>query len=93
MVILNKDLVVEVSQSNYTLMLDKHKQDKKGNPVYETLGYYCTLAGAVRGARDYCIKKRLEEHEHSLCEAINEMQKITDEWRDLLHSSVKEKGR
>lgn len=84
MVILNNDLIVEVSQNNYTLILDKHKQDKKGNPVYETLGYFGTLAGAVYGAREYCIKKKLSENAYELRDAIAEIQRANREFLDML---------
>lgn len=84
MVLLKNDIYIETSPNNYTLMLDKHKADKKGKPVYEVLGYYMSFAGAVYGAREYCIKKRLAESEYTLREAIEEIQKITDEFASLL---------
>ena len=43
MITLIHDLVIRVDKHNYTLMLDRHKQDKKGEPIYETLGYFGTL--------------------------------------------------
>lgn len=89
MVTLIHDLVVDVSQGNYTLMLDRHKLDKKGNPVYETLGYYCTLAGAVKGARDYCVKKRLSEMDFNLPKAIHEMNLVDSEFSDLLRKAIR----
>lgn len=90
MITLKHDLVVDVSQNNYTLMLDKHKQDKNGNPLYETLGYYNTLTGAVNGARDYCVRKNLASDVYSLRGAVDEMKRITDEFVNLLRENTGE---
>lgn len=90
MVILKHDLIVDVSQNNFTLMVDKRKLDKKGNPVYETLGYYNTLAGAVYGARDYCIRKSLSDCAYDLPEAIKEIKRITAEFVELLQEKMGE---
>lgn len=90
MIILTHDLVVNVSDYNYTLMLDKHTVDKNGKPVYDTLGYYTNLAGAVSGARDYCIKKRLGDMVCDLRGAIDEMTKITNEFLNLLREKTGE---
>lgn len=84
MITLIHDCVVEVSQHNYTLMLDKHKQDKNGKPLYETLGYYHTLTGAVNGAKDYFIKKRLSIDTYTLDKAIEVIKQINKEFIDLL---------
>ena len=84
MIILKHDLVVDTDGYDYTLMLDKHKVDKKGEPVYDTLSYHGSLTGAVRSARDYCVKKRLNEEVFTLSEAVEEMASITDEFMALL---------
>lgn len=90
MVTLIYDLLVDVSDISYTLMIDKHKLDKKGKPIYEIVGYYNTLPGAVNGARNYCIKKQLGSGIHSLDEAVNEMKRITDEFLNLLREKTGE---
>ena len=84
MIILIHDLVIGVDTNNYTVMLDKHKQDKNGNPIYEKLGYYGTLESAVNAARKYCIKKRLGSNIHTLTDAIEIMKSITEEFSNLL---------
>ena len=88
MVYLKHDLFIDVSQNNYTLMLDKHKLDKNGNAVYEPLGYFCTLAGAVHGARDYCIKKRLGDVALELRGAIEEILRIDMEFYKMLRGEM-----
>jgi hypothetical protein len=92
MVTLTQDLVVGVSASNYTLMIDKHMLDKKGNPKYETLGYYGTLASAVSGAREYCIRKKLSSDVYTLEEAIKIIKHTTQEFSELL-SGLENGGR
>lgn len=90
MITLKHDLLIDVSQNNYTLMLDKHKKDKKDKPIYETIGYYHTLTGAVNGARDYCIRKNLECDQYSLREAVSEIKRVTDEFVNLLRENTGE---
>lgn len=84
MITLIYDLVIGVDTNNYTVMLDKHKCDKNGKPIYEKLGYYGTLAGAVDGARKYCIRKQLGSEIHTLTDAIVIMKSITEEFSALL---------
>lgn len=90
MITLKHDCFIDVSQNNYTLMLDKHKQDKNGKPIYETLGYYSTLQGAVSGARDYYIKRQLGADTYTLDKAIEIVQKINKEFFDLLKEVMQE---
>lgn len=78
------DLVIEVDTHNYILMLDKHKQDKNGNKIYDKLGYYGTLESAVQGARKYCIRKQLGTDTRSLVDAIKIIKSTTEEFSRLL---------
>jgi hypothetical protein len=88
MITLIHDLIIDVDECKYTLMLDKHKVDKKGKSVYEVLGYYSNLTTAVHGAREYCIKQHLKSGLYGLYDALNEITKITNEFMNLL----REKG-
>lgn len=92
MITLKHDIVIDVSPNNYTLMLDRHKQDKKGNPLYEILGYYTSLVTAIRSAREYYIRKRLGEEVLPLHEAIEEVRRITDEFEAMLDKALGVKG-
>ena len=47
MIRVNDDYVIDVDSMCYTTKIDKHKTDKKGNPVYEVVGYYKDLDGAI----------------------------------------------
>lgn len=84
MITLIHDLVIDVDTNNYTVMLNKHKCDKNGKPIYEKLGYYGTLESAVNGARKYCIRKQLGSEIHTLTDAIDIMKSITEEFSTLL---------
>lgn len=89
MIVLINDLVVDVTEFNYTLMVDRHKTDKKGKPIYTTLGYYSNLAGAVNGAKEYCIKNELRDGLYDLREAIEKINSISTKFSNLLLSEIK----
>ena len=40
MIRVNDEYVIDVDSMCYTTKIDKHKTDKKGNPVYEVVGYF-----------------------------------------------------
>lgn len=88
MITLIHDLVIDVSLTNFTLMIDKHKTDKKGNALYDTLGYYATLERAILGARDHYIKKCLSESTRTLDEAVETVRQINTEFSDLLSRKI-----
>ena len=88
MIKLIHDYVIDVSDKNYTLMLDKHKQDKKGNAVYETLGFYGRLNGAIQSAKEYCIRRQLTEGIYTLDEALKIIKATSEEFSDLLTKAV-----
>ena len=92
MITLTCDLVIGVDTNNYTLMLDRHREDKNGKPMYEKLGYYGTLVAAVRGARDYCIRKQLESNTNTLSDAIEIINRTTKEFSDLLKKVSENNG-
>ena len=45
------DYYVTGGARDYTLLKDTHREDKNGNTVYKTLGYYGSVANAVEGLR------------------------------------------
>ena len=89
MINLIHDYVVDVDQLNYTLMRDKHKRNKKGIPIYETLGYYSSLEGAILAAKERCTKIYLGTGTHSLHEAIEIIKQVNKEFSDLLKEVLK----
>lgn len=88
MITLIYDFVVDVSQNVYTLMRDKHKKDKNGNPIYETYGYYGKLESAIKAAKEQCIKERICGGVYSLTQAIEIIKKVNNEFCDLLKGAL-----
>lgn len=84
MVKLTDDYFVDVNGTTYTLMLDKHKVDKNGKPETEAVGYYMSLASAVKAAADDRIGHKLANGSYNLAEAVKLIQEITAEFSSLL---------
>lgn len=89
MIKLKHDFVVDSNKNNYILMLDKHKEDEKGRAIYETLGYYSTLEGAIYGAKSILIRMRLRSGVFELEQALEEIRKIHREWVDMLEDVMR----
>ena len=89
MINLIHDYVVDVNQYNYILMIDRHRQDKKGKPVYETLSYHGDLEGAIFAAKRDYVKKQLGEEPCVLDEAIRIINQVHEEFSDLLKEVLK----
>ena len=89
MIKLIHNYVVDVSQYNYTLMIDKLKHNKDGKPVYETVGYYSSLSGAIVAAKENCIKRQFFDSTVSLEEAVQTVNQISQEFSDLLKEVLK----
>lgn len=71
MIKLTNDFVIEVIDRNYILERDMHKNNKKGKPIINILGYYSTLPGAIRACADAMSKEELQKADFSLKEAVN----------------------
>lgn len=78
MIELVNDLVIRVIKYNYVLMVDKHKVDKHGQPVYEIISYHGTLKAALNGALEYLNRKSLEDGTFTLKEAIQKINENHD---------------
>ena len=70
MIRVNEDYVILVDALNYTPCRDNHKIDKKGNPVYKSIGYYSNIEGAVTGIIKDMNSRALEADTYSLQEAL-----------------------
>lgn len=88
MIVLIHDFVVDVSQNVYTLMRDKHKKDKNGNPVYEVFGYYGKLESAIKAAREQRVKECICDDVVSLAQAIDIIKRVNNEFCDLLKGAL-----
>lgn len=88
MIKLTLDMMIDVSMHAYALLLDKHTLDKKGKPMYETLGYYTQLTTAIKAAREFAIRKNLSERDLGLTEAIANINRISKEFEALLYEKL-----
>ena len=70
MIRVNDDYYIRVDSDNYTACRDKHKTDKKGNALYNVVGYYSNLEGALRGIIKDMNARAFESGTHTLQEAL-----------------------
>ena len=84
MVRVNDDYVIEIDNLNYTPCRDCHTVDKKGIPVYRSLGHYSTLEQALKGIIKDMNTRTLAEGEYSVYEAIRIIQQSNDKFTAML---------
>ena len=70
MIRVDNDYYIDVDEQCYTVKIDTHKTDKKGNEVYVIVGYYMNLQNAIKGVIDYQNKKKLKSENYDLKEAL-----------------------
>ena len=70
MIRVDNDYYIDVDEQCYTVKIDTHKTDKKGNEVYVIVGYYKNLQNAIKGVIDYQNKKKLKSENYDLKEAL-----------------------
>ena len=74
----------EAAADCYTVMRDTGKLDKDGNPVYSDRKYPRDLSGAISIVLRETLSERLNEHDMSLVEALNVVNKTHDEFMEVL---------
>ena len=89
MIRVNDDYVIDVDSMCYTTKIDKHKTDKKGNPVYEVVGYYKDLDGAILAVVKSMNRKELSDGVYELKEALEIIQASNEQFETLLKEVVK----
>lgn len=90
MIRINDDYVIDVGENqSYVVKEDKHKENKKGEHVYATLGYYTRLESALLGAKAHMIHKSMGEGEKSLDEAIRAVRDISNEFISVFRNVTK----
>lgn len=90
MIRINDDYVIDVGENqSYVVKEDKHKENKKGEHVYVTLGYYTRLESALLGAKSHMIHKSMGEGEKSLDEAIRAVRDISNEFISVFRRVTK----
>lgn len=90
MIRVNDNYVIDVDSMCYTAKIDKHKTDKKGNPVYEVVGYYKDLDGAVLAIVKSMNRSKLSEGVHDLKTALGIIQASNEQFEKLLREVVKD---
>lgn len=83
MIQINDDLCIKADNDgnvSYTLMLDKHKEDKFGKPIFTTLGYYTSLESVLKGAKSYMVHETIANNDYSLDEAIRAVRDLSNEF-------------
>lgn len=79
MIQVNDDYLIEIDSCNYTVKRDLHRVSTKidkvtgedvRTPVYSTVGYFGTLAGAIKGVIDDMNRTQLKNGEYELQEAL-----------------------
>lgn len=88
MVRVNEQYVIDVDERNYTVKLDKHKTDKKGNPIYDVCGYYGTLETAIKGVIGSMNKSKLSQGTHTLEEAVKIVCENNKQFEEMLERAV-----
>lgn len=84
MIIVDKNYCIDVDKNCYTVKIDKHKKDKKGEKIYETVGYFTTLAGAIKGIINSMNKGKFNEGTYTLEEAIKVIVESNEHFEKLL---------
>ncbi len=73
------DYYVTGGARDYTLLKDTHREDKNGNTVYKTLGYYGSVANAVEGLRKTLCRELTAGNNMELYEAVRAFKRIVKE--------------
>ena len=89
MIQVDKNYVIDIDKYNFTVKIDKHKEDKNGEPVFELVGYYNSFESAIVGVIKSMEKRKLSRGTHTLEEALQIVQKNNDQFTKLLKKVVK----
>lgn len=89
MIQVDKNYIIDVDKHCYTVKIDKHREDKNGNPVYDVWGYYSSLENAIKGVIDAMNTAKLKRGTHDLEKALQIVQKTNDQFTKLLKKAVK----
>ena len=89
MIRVNENYCIDVDEKCYTVKIDKHKEDKNGNPIFETVGYFSSLESAIKGVIISMNRKQLKEGVHSLVEALGIIHENNRKLCELLEQVTK----
>lgn len=90
MIIVNEKYCIDVDKNCYTVKIDKHKTDKNGEKIYETVGYFTSLAGAIKGIINSINKSKFNEGTYTLEEAVKTVMESNEHFERLLEKVMGE---
>lgn len=90
MIIVNENYCIDVDKNCYTVKIDKHKTDKSGEKIYETVGYFTSLHGAIKGVINSMNKSKFNECTYTLEEAIKTVMDSNEHFEKILKKVVGE---
>jgi len=90
LITLINDYVIDVSDMSYTVEIDLHKKNKQDVNMYNVIGYYGSLVGAIKASCESMCKQDLSECTYTLTDAINIIQKNTEVFSKLLSDNIPE---
>ena len=90
MIKINDEYFIKSELYDFALLRDLHTTNKKGVPIYSTLGYYGTITACLEAALKDAKKARLRKGETiSLAEAIDIIRECDQEFADILKKTLK----
>lgn len=85
MIRVNEDFIIKTYSQGYKVYRELHKNDKKGNQIYNFLGYATDISHALGMIQRKMEKEKTDEREWTLKEAIEQFKKIHDDlYKDFL---------
>ena len=76
------DYYIKGNPLDYSLVKKSNRTDKNGNPVYNVLGYYGSVANACEGLRKTLSRELTAERDMELCEAVTAFKQIADRLKE-----------
>lgn len=89
MVRIDETWVVISDGLNFTLAKDRHKNDKRGDPIYAPVGYYKSMDAALDAYIDRKDMQMVDSEELDLKEALQRMVGLRKEIRAMFYELMK----
>ena len=86
MIRIKDNYYIDADETQFILVKDEGKVDKRGIKIRDTIGYYSTFAQAVRG---YCKMAQrqdiINKPDRELCDAFFDFENLVRELEELLN--------
>jgi hypothetical protein len=95
MIRITKDMAIESNSDGYTIGTPSIKKEKRNGKIVEVerldnAGYYTTLTGVLKAARERFRRGVLHDMDKPLNEALNELREREDAFEQLLQTKIKD---